>query len=220
MDSLNSFRSMRALAGVAALVGWFALALQFALLLSIDSPLTVGTRIGNFFSYFTVLSNILAALVLTVCAIHNRSGPVHVFARPAVMAAVAVYMGVTGLVYFFLLSALWNPQGWARVADILLHYVMPVLYLGFWIVFVRKGRLRPGLIPVFLLFPVAYAVYSLIRGGLIGWYPYPFLDLRTHEAGEIVVNALLLTIGFALFAAMLVALDRILAENASAAGPA
>jgi hypothetical protein len=215
MNSLNSFRSMRALAGLAALVGWFALALQFYLIVTIDSPLTVGTRIGNYFSYFTVLSNILAAVVLTVCAVHNRSGPFHVFAKPAVMAAAAVYMGVTGLVYFFILSSLWNPQGWARIADTLLHYVMPVLYLGFWIVFVRKGRLRPALIPLILLFPVAYAIYSLVRGGLIAWYPYPFLDLRTHEVGEIVLNSLLLTVGFALFAAMLVTFDRIMAENTS-----
>ena len=213
MNSLNSFRSMRALAGVAALVGWFALVLQFVLIVSIDSPLTVGARIVNFFSYFTILSNLLAAIVLTVCAVHNRSGPFHVFAKPPVLAATAVYMGVTGLVYFFILRALWDPQGWARVADDLLHYAMPVLYLGFWAVFVRKGRLRPALIPVLLVFPVAYAIYTLIRGGLIGWYPYPFLDLRTHEVNEIVLNVSLLTVGFALFAAMLVTFDRMLAEN-------
>jgi hypothetical protein len=78
--------------------------------------------------------------------------------------------------------------------------------------------LRPALIPAFLVFPVAYAIYSLVRGGLTGWYPYPFLDLRAHTAPEIVVNLVFLTIGFALFAAMLVTLDRILAANTAAEG--
>ena len=213
---MNSPASMRALAAIAALIGWFALALQFWLIVSIDSPLTVGMRVVNYFSYFTILSNILAALVFTVCAVHNHRGPFHVFSRPPVMAGVAVYMAITGLVYVFILRALWNPEGWVRVADDLLHYVMPVLYLGFWIVFVRKGRLRPAHIPAILIFPIVYAIYSLARGGLVDWYPYPFLDLRAHAVGEILLNMALLTIGFALLSAMIVTFDRMMAENTAA----
>ncbi len=27
-----------------------------------------------------------------------------------------------------------------------------------------------------LVFPAAYLAYSLVRGSITGWYPYPFLD--------------------------------------------
>ena len=46
------------------------------------------------------------------------------------MSAVAVYIFAVGLVYSLLLSALWHPVGWALVADVALHDLMPILYAG------------------------------------------------------------------------------------------
>ena len=86
----------RLYSGAFAVIGWFALILQFILLLNNDaSGIATGTRIVNFFSYFTILSNILATLMLTT-AWAGRGGP---FARPWLQTAVTIYMTITGLVY-------------------------------------------------------------------------------------------------------------------------
>jgi hypothetical protein len=37
-----------------------------------------------------------------------------------------------------------------------------------------------AVLPYWLAFPVVFAVYSLIRGPIVQWYPYPFLDPRAH----------------------------------------
>ncbi len=202
----------RLIALVLAVVGWFALVLQLYLTATTESPFSVGGRIANYFSFFTILSNILVASVLTAVAADSRSGWSALLVRPRVMAAAALYIGVTGLVYFLILAALWNPQGWSLVADSLLHYVMPPLYLIFWAGFAPRGRLSPADIPAMLIFPVAYAAYSLARGPLVQWYPYPFLDLDQNSVGQIGLNIVLFLVGFSLFAAMLVAYDRIVAS--------
>lgn len=168
--------------------------------------LSAGEHIVNFFSFFTILSNILAALMLTT-AWAGMGGP---FARPSVQTAITIYMTVTGLVYTFILAGLWQPTGWQFVADSLLHYVMPVVIVLFWFLFVRKGTLRLGHLPWFLVFPLAYAIYSLVRGSAAEWYPYPFLDVSVHGMGAVLLNSVVMTVGFVLVGLLYIWLDRVL----------
>ncbi len=204
-------RRLVALAGAA--VGWFALVLQLALIVTVDSPISVGGRIVNFFSFFTILSNILVASVLSAAALDLRTGRLALLFRPRIMAAAALYIGLTGIIYFLILRTIWDPQGWQLVADSVLHYAMPVVYLAFWIAFAPRGHPRPADIPALLVFPVIYAAYSLVRGPLVHWYPYPFLDLDRNGIGQVTVNVVFLLVGLSLLAAMLIALDRILASR-------
>ena len=200
-----------ALAGAA--LGWFALVLQFALTVGADNAFSVAGRIVHFFSYFTILSNILVAAVLSAVAAGVRSGRLAWLATPRVMAAAALYIGVTGLVYVLILRSIWDPKGWSLVADALLHYAMPLFYLALWALFVPRGRLGARDIPALLAFPMVYAAYSLVRGPLAQWYPYPFLELDRLGVVPVAVNVVLLFVGFCLFAAMLIAFDRIVAAG-------
>ena len=60
--------------------------------------------------------------------------------------------------------------------NVLLHYVMPVVVVAGWLRRpVRTQRGATGWLPV-LAFPLAYVAYVLVRGAMVGWYPYPFLD--------------------------------------------
>ncbi|MCW5697297.1 MAG: Pr6Pr family membrane protein [Bauldia sp.] len=201
---------MKLYAGLAAIVGWFALGLQLILLMGKDDGQSGLMHFTNFFSYFTILSNILVATALTASKVGGSDRVAMWLRRPTVQTAAALYITVTGLVYTFILAGIWAPTGWDRVADQLLHYAMPVIFLLFWIAFVEKGTLRFRHVPLFLIFPVIYGAYSLIRGPIVDWYPYPFLDVRVHEWGGVAVNVAVMTAGFALLAALFVLLDNFL----------
>jgi hypothetical protein len=113
---------MRIYAAVGAALGWFALALQlYLMLLKVPAGQMLGTVI-TFFSFFTILTNILVALVFTAAGFRPEWG--HWFARPSVQAGSAVYIAIVGCSYQLLLHHLWNPQGAQWLADTLLHSVI------------------------------------------------------------------------------------------------
>jgi hypothetical protein len=178
----------RIAAAVLALAGWFALALQFVLMLGVSlDRLTLAETLIRFFSYFTIQSNILVALVLSAFACKTDSDDwlVHPFVR----SAVAVYIAVVGLTYVVVLRSLWAPQGAQWLADAMLHYLMPVGYVVFWIVAVRKDGLRWYDPLLWLIYPAFYLAIILIRGAVSGFYPYPFIDAGQLSPGVLALNA-------------------------------
>jgi len=54
--------------------------------------------------------------------------------------------------------------------------------------------MRIGL--AWLLYPLAYLVYTLIRGAQVDWYPYPFLDVSRHGYGGVLLNCAVMLVGF------------------------
>jgi hypothetical protein len=216
----------RVYAGIVAVVAWASLILQLWLILSGNNiaapdyhPMRF-TSIVNFFSYFTILSNILCALVTTFAALAPRSSPGRFFARPGVATSVALYIGVTGLIYFFVLRHLWKPIGFQYAADAGLHYLMPPLFFIYWLAFVPKGTLRIADVLPMLIFPLAYGAYALIRGAITMavyptavWYPYPFLSVVDLGYPRTLLNMLGVTVVFAILGLVLIAIDRVLGRS-------
>jgi hypothetical protein len=193
-----------------ALVAWLALIGQYYLMVRGQTGSEFLFRTVNFFSYFTILSNIMVALVTTATAVIPRSAPGRLLMRPGVASAVALYIGVTGIIYFSILRHLWEPEGMAFVVDAALHYVTPVLYLIFWLFVVIKGKLTVDIVGKMLVFPTLYAVYSLIRGPFAKWYPYPFLDAGQYGYGQVAINIVGVIILFSVFALILFGIDRVI----------
>ena len=198
---------------VFACVGWFALILQYVLTLTGNPHMGAGELTLNFFSYFTILTNILAALALTapVVAPYSRLG--RWSASEGVRAAVAMYIAVVGLTYHFLLADVWDPQGWLLVANTLLHYVMPAAFLIDWLAFTPKGRLRwadpaKWLVPVLI-----YGGWTLLHGRLSGWWPYWFTDVDKLGLGRTVVYFAALLVFFLIVGLIVVAIDRTLGRR-------
>ena len=192
--AMGSSSARRIYGGLGAALGWFALALQYGL--GPGGALGGASLAGtvNFFSYFTILSNLLAALALSAAAFGRGRG---VLTRPVPATAIALYVTVTALIYVLVLRQIWDPQGWLRVADTLLHYVMPAVFIVYWLLFVPKAALRPGDCGFFLIFPALYAGYTLIHGALSGFYPYPFVDVVRLGYPRVAVNMIGLTAAFA-----------------------
>jgi hypothetical protein len=175
---------MRIIAGFLAALGWFALILQFRLLLGVNANNGIGPgeSLIRFFSYFTILTNTLAASVLTSAMLgHTKT----FLSRPKVQTAVAVYITIVASVYFLILRHLWQPQGPQWLADTLLHYAMPALYVTFWFAFVRKHEIEWRDSFVWLIFPLVYLCAVLARGVPSKFYPYPFLDANQLSYFEI-----------------------------------
>ncbi len=112
-----------------------------------------------------------------------------------------------GLAYSLLLRHLWQPEGFQLIADELLHDVMPVLFLIYWWRCVPKGSLRLKHIGAWIIYPLVYFAYALLRGDLLGQYQYPFIDVATLGYPQVFVNAGGSSAGFVLIASAVVGLD-------------
>lgn len=196
---------------VAALTGWTGLVIQQYLIFysrwTSDASLLGG--LVNFFSFFTVLTNILAVVVLSYARVNHPSAGRRFFLQPAVSSAIAVSIVVVGLAYNLLLRHLWHPQGFQFIADELLHDVMPLLFLGYWWFGVPKGTLRLKHIGLWVIYPLVYFAYALLRGHLLGQYQYPFIDVDTLGYPQVFVNAGAILLGFVVIALAIVGLDRV-----------
>lgn len=162
-------------AGLLAALGWAGLVLQFLLLLGSAGKfgLTQAGAVLRFFSYFTIDTNLLVALVATAVA----AGAGGLLMRPGVHAAAAIYIVIVGAVYALVLRGLWAPQGPQWLADAILHYAVPVLYGLFWLLVLPKHGLRWRDPLLWLIYPTIYCAIVLLLGGFSGFYPYPFIDV-------------------------------------------
>lgn len=193
-----------------------SLLLQFGLMLHVSDGTSPAWYLAvRFFSYFTVLSNLGVALATASVARGNRWPTL--FATPRVLGAVALYIAVTGLVYATVLRQLWQPEGLQWWVDRALHYVVPLLYLGWWCVFASHGRLVWQDLWRWLLFPAVFLLWCLLRGAVVNEYPYPFIDVGTLGLERVLLNALAVLGALLGVAAVLLLIDRALARCRAAA---
>jgi len=169
--------SRRQVQGARALLAMLTLAAighQFA------RSTSAGADPMNFFSYFTILGNVFVAGVFLAGALRVAERHVPTPFEDSVRGASVLYALATGVVYSTLLShfELGLTLPWVNVQ---LHYVMPVAVVLDWLLQPPFSRLTLADVRWWLLFPVAYLLYTLVRGRLAYWYPYPFLD--PHRAG-------------------------------------
>ena len=176
---------------VTALLAWAGLSIQLYLILlgrwELGASLLGG--LVSFFSFFTVLTNLWVAVVLTWELTARPSPARRWFLLPSVSSGIAVSIALVSLAYNLLLRHLWQPEGWQFVADELLHDVVPLLYIAYWCRWVPKGNLRLGHIGLWMIYPLVYFAYVLLRGDLLAAYPYPFIDVANLGYPQVFINA-------------------------------
>lgn len=208
-----SSRTKRTAAGALALLGWAALGIQLILLLgATDRGFALGEAFVRYFSFFTIQVNIFAAIALSAFAF--KRGPDEWLVHPFVRSAIAVYIAVVGLVYGTVLRQLWQPQGWHLFADTMLHYVMPLAYIAFWIAWVRKDGLRWYDPLLWLIYPAVYLVAILIRGKMSGFYPYYFIDVAKLGYAKTALNAGGMLLVFVIVGEVIVGAGRFMLRSA------
>jgi hypothetical protein len=199
----------RAGAALVAALAWLGLAILYAVVAaSAIHDRTLLSATVSYFSFFTNLTNLLVAVGFGWWAVAPRSRVGAFFGRPATTAATALYISVVALVYTLVLRRLWNPVGWMKVADVLVHDVVPVSCVACWLFLLAKGRLPWMTTLKWLAYPAAYFAITLLRGALGAHYPYPFLDVSRLGYGRVLVNGGVLLGVFLLLGSGFVALDR------------
>ncbi|MGN6568051.1 MAG: Pr6Pr family membrane protein [Flavipsychrobacter sp.] len=207
MDILHT-RNARLVLGIIALLGIFSLVAQLYLILA-NRIASVPETIVRYFSFFTILTNILVAICATVLSIKPVSRWGKFFSRDTTLTAITIYITIVGLVYNIILRKLWAPQGLQQVVDELLHSVIPLLFISLWIAWVPKRQLQWHHIPAWLIYPAVYALFVFIRGEFSGFYPYPFMNVSMLGYSKVLINSGLLLIIFVVFSAIPVTIARI-----------
>lgn len=193
----------------AAAIAWSGVLLQcyLSLNLAAEHGRTIAGGLITFFGFFTVLTNILVCFALTLPVI-TRAAAGRFFASPFAAAGIAANIAFVALSYHLLLRNIWNPQGAQLLADELLHYVTPALFIAYWCIYCRTGSLRWVHPLWWSLYPTAYFIYVLVRGEFIGTYPYGFIDVSAIGYRQTIINAFGLLFGFILLGLLFVGLDR------------
>ena len=165
-------------------------------------------------SFFTIQSNVLSLVVAAQLAIDpDRDGAAWRVLRLDALLGIAV----TGIVYATVLAPIHEPKGWQETStNAVVHYVMPIGIVLGWLLFGPRPRIDLRVVGWALAWPVAWLGYTLVRGAIWHWYPYPFLDVPTHGYLRVVVNSALVTVVLAVVAAAFYQLDRRLAPKVDA----
>lgn len=194
-----------------AVISWVGVLLQFWL--SINLALTNGKTVGDgiviYFGYFTVLTNLFVALAATLPLVADGSSLGRYFSKPMVLGAATTSILMVGLTYHFLLRNVWQPQGLQLIADTMLHYVVPILTLAYWLTFSSRAVLG-FLAPIaWCLYPMGYFIYVLVRGELIGSYPYYFIDVTRLSYGKVLLHSFGLLVAFIILGAIVLAVTKL-----------
>lgn len=170
----------------------------------------------NFFSYFTNLSNIFASLVFMVGAISLLQLREPTATDDLIRGASVAAMALVGVVYGILLrnEDLGTLLPWVNVV---LHYLMPVAVLVDWFYQPPRSRLSVRQIGYWLLFPLVFVVYTLIRGAIIGFYPYRFLNpAKAGGYGGVALYGVAIFVAFLVIGWVLIAVGNGLKRSAPA----
>ncbi|MEO8823977.1 MAG: Pr6Pr family membrane protein [Ginsengibacter sp.] len=193
---------------IVALLGWFALIAQFKINITSQVAETPELII-RYFSYFTILTNLLVAICCTSLLLKPSSKWGQFFSSQKTLTPITVYILVVGLIYNLVLRFIWNPQGLQKVVDELLHSAIPLLILLLWIFLVKKRFLKWKAFFPWLQYPLIYLIFILIRGAFSGFYPYPFIDVTGLGYQKTILNSLGITIMFVVLFLLFIAFGNI-----------
>jgi len=191
-------------------LGLVSVAVQYWLVTNGEGGSLYPTSTVHFFSFFTILTNLLvaAAMLAPVLAPSSRLG--EFLDRPPVRTAIVGYIVIVGTVYWALLSGIDKATGLHLYLEYVLHYIIPPLVVLDWLLFVPKGDLPWRLGIDSLAYPAVYLGWTLVHGYFAIWYPYPFIDVTKLGYPRMLLNSVGLVLAFLAIELLLVAIGRFL----------
>jgi hypothetical protein len=160
-------------------------------------------RLFNTLAFFTIQSNLLVGVAALLLAIRlERSSLWFSVLRLCGLTAITV----TGIVFHAVLAQTLDLKNWAAVGNELVHTVVPIMAVVGWLLLGPRGLVSRRVVWWSLIFPACWLAFTLIRGAIAHWYPYPFIDVTQLGYGGVAVNCVwvaLLMLGLAAGATVL-----------------
>lgn len=198
------------LAVLLALAALFGLAIQFGLQLRYTPGPWVALWV--LLRFFTIMANALIVIVFARAVF----SPI----PPIVLNGAILFTQLVGVVYLVMLRDQVPQTGWDSIANVLLHYVTPLLALLYWLACAPRGGLSWRAPLLWTTVTIVYAAYVFARAAADGKYPYPFYDVPRLGLGQVLANCLIIGVGFTLSGYALVGLDKKLAAKSRRETPA
>jgi hypothetical protein len=205
-------RTQQTYLAIVSILGWFALIAQFYINVT-SKAASVPEIITRYFSYFTIDTNLLVTLCCTTILLRPKSGWGNFFSQQATLTAMAVYIVMVGIVYNIILRFIWNPKGLQQLVDELLHAIIPILFLLYWLIFAPKYRLKWKDALPWMIYPFVYGILILIRGTLSGFYPYPFFEIDKLGVVKVLLNTAGLTVAFYFLALLFIGIGKLMSSE-------
>lgn len=199
---------------IGTITTWFALGLQFYLII-VNRTTSIPEAIVRFFSFYTILTNILVAICFTFLWLKQKSRWGNFFSQQKTLTAITVYISIVAIVYNLILRSTWNPQGLHRVVDELLHVITPIIFILYWFLFAPKAALQLKNIFPWLIYPLVYLLYILLRGAFAKYYPYPFINVNALGYSKVFLNSMVLCIAFLVVSLLFVAIAKMMSSKSS-----
>lgn len=138
-------------------------------------------RPTEYFSYFTITSCLLTAVVLTLSAIQLTRGQAETKLLSLTRLTTAVSMVIVGVIYNALLrGGAPDPRDvgydWPVLPNEIMHTYVPMLIFIEWLFTRTTIALKINQAFWVLVYPLAWLAFSIIRGIITGWWPYWFID--------------------------------------------
>ncbi|MEV6827309.1 Pr6Pr family membrane protein [Amycolatopsis sp. NPDC051102] len=191
---------------------WFAVTAVVALAGLVTQVVATASapdgRVANLLCFFTIDSNLLVTLTSALVALGVARG--RLFTVLWLDALVGII--VTGIVYQVALAGLYELHGLSLFADTMLHKVTPILFVLGWLLAAPRGVLGRRTVWWSLLYPLAWLAFTLPRGAVTGFYPYPFVDAGALGYGRVALNCVFIGLFFTALAAAAFLYDRRLAR--------
>ncbi|MBE8517510.1 Pr6Pr family membrane protein [Amycolatopsis sp. H6(2020)] len=196
---MRSEKLTRAWFAVTALVALTGLGTQV-----VATASTPGGRVANLLCFFTIDSNLLVVLTSALVALGRARGRLFTVLWLDGLAGIIV----TGIVYQVALAGRYDLHGLSLFSDTMLHKVVPFLFVLGWLVVGPRGAVTWRTVWWSLLYPLAWLSFTLPRGAIDGFYPYPFVDAAALGYGQVALNCVFIGLFFTALAAGAFLYDR------------
>ncbi|MGW3996154.1 Pr6Pr family membrane protein [Amycolatopsis sp. NPDC004772] len=186
---------------------WFAVTAVVALaglVTQVVATASADGRVANLLCFFTIDSNLLVLLTSALVALGRARGRLFTVLWLDALAGIIV----TGIVYQVALAGLYDLHGLSLVSDTMLHKVTPLLFVLGWLLVGPRGAVTWRTVWWSLLYPLAWLAFTLPRGAVDGFYPYPFVDAATLGYGQVALNCVFIGLFFTALAAGAFLYDR------------
>jgi hypothetical protein len=197
-----------------ALCVWMGLISQFYLFV-VNSKVSFLETVVHYFSFFTILTNLIVAICSTILLTANKASLLYsFFSKTTALTAIAVYILIVGIIFNVMLRPIIHMNGIQEISSDLLHVAAPLLFLIYWIKYVPKENMKKQFAFVWLIYPVIYIVYTIIHGWITGFYPYPFINISKLGLSKAMFNGLIILLSFFVLSLLFIEIKRIKHKDA------